>query len=144
MLSLTTIQFIPHFLLFCPFPRFIPHNSPPSQHAKKVMSNSPGLVNFAIALVNSPVIALLDGQVIFLEEFKLQKNSEINLNIKTFFGLVEMMFGLVNVSFSLLSLHPAPSTLVVTYLKYGLVIHYQTLSGQKLHPTFGLLTLYQV
>ena len=37
----------------------------------------------------------------FLEEFKLPKNFEINLLIKTFLGLVEMMFGLVNVSFSL-------------------------------------------
>ena len=37
----------------------------------------------------------------FFEEFKLQKNCEINLLIKTFLGLVEMMFGLVNVSFSL-------------------------------------------
>ena len=30
----------------------------------------------------------------FLEEFKLQKNCEINLLIETFLGLVEMMFGL--------------------------------------------------
>ena len=37
----------------------------------------------------------------FFEEFKLQKNCEINLLIKTLLGLVEMMFGLVNVSFSL-------------------------------------------
>ena len=37
----------------------------------------------------------------FFEEFKLQKNCEINLLIKTFLGLVEMMLGLVNVSFSL-------------------------------------------
>ena len=47
------------------------------------------------------VINLPDGQVNFFEEFKLQKNCEINLLIKTFLGLVEMMFGLVNVSFSL-------------------------------------------
>ena len=64
------------------------------------MSDSPGLVDFAIGLVNS-VINLPDGQVNFFEEFKLQKNCEINLLIKTFFGLVEMIFGLVNVSFSL-------------------------------------------
>ena len=37
----------------------------------------------------------------FFEEFKLQKNCEINLLIKTFFGLVEMIFELVTVSFSL-------------------------------------------
>ena len=45
---------------------------------------------------------LPDGQVKFYEEFKLQKNCEINLLIKTFLRLVEMMFGrLVNVTFSL-------------------------------------------
>ena len=70
------------------------------QCAKKVVSDSPGLVNFAIGLVNS-VINLLDRQMKFFEEFQLQKNCEINVLIKTFFGLVEMMFGLVNVSFSL-------------------------------------------
>ena len=64
------------------------------------MSDSPGLVDFAIRLVNS-VINLPDGQVSVFEEFKLQKNCEISFLIKTFFGLVEMIFGLVNVSFSL-------------------------------------------
>ena len=64
------------------------------------MSDSLWLVDFAIGLVNS-VINLPDGQVSFFEEFKLQKNCEINLLIKMFFGLVEMIFGLVNVSFSL-------------------------------------------
>ena len=70
------------------------------QRAKKVLSDIPGLADFAIWLVNS-VINLPDGQVNFFEEFKLQKNCEISLLIKTFFGLVEMIFGLVNVSFSL-------------------------------------------
>ena len=70
------------------------------QRAKKVVSDSPGLVDFAIGLVNS-VINLPDGQVKFFEEFKLQKNCEINLLIKTFLGLVEMMFGQVDVSFNL-------------------------------------------
>ena len=70
------------------------------QRAKKAVSDSPGLVNFAMGLVNS-VINWPDGQVNFFEEFKLQKNCEINLLIKTFCGLVEMMFGLVNVTFSL-------------------------------------------
>ena len=64
------------------------------------MSHSPGLVDFAIGLVIS-VINLSDGQVNFFEEFKLQKNREINLLIKTLCGQVEMIFGLVNVSFSL-------------------------------------------
>ena len=39
------------------------------QHAKKVVSDSPGLVDFAIRLVNS-VINLPNGEVIFFEEFK--------------------------------------------------------------------------
>ena len=64
------------------------------------MSNSLGLVDFAIGLVNS-VINLANGQVEFFEEFKLQKNCEINLLIKTFLGLVEMLFGLVNFSLNL-------------------------------------------
>ena len=68
--------------------------------AKKVVSDSPGLVDFAIGLVNS-VINLPGGQVNFFEEFKLQKNCELNLLIKTFLGLVEVTFGLENVSFSL-------------------------------------------
>ena len=76
------------------------HTCVSNQRAKKVVCDSPGLVSFAIGLENS-VINLSDGQVKFFEDFKLQKNYEINLLIKTFLGLLEMMFGLVNVSFSL-------------------------------------------
>ena len=65
------------------------------QRAKKVVSDSPGLVDFVIGLVNISVINLPDGQVKCFEEFKLQKNCEIVLLIQTFLGLVEMMFGLV-------------------------------------------------
>ena len=54
------------------------------------MSGSPGLVDFAIGLVNS-VFNLPDGQLNFFEDFKLQKNCEINLLIKTFLGLVEII-----------------------------------------------------
>ena len=43
------------------------------QHAKEVVSDSLGLVDFATGLVNS-VLNLPDGQVIFLGEFKLQRN----------------------------------------------------------------------
>ena len=39
------------------------------QRAKKVVPDSPGLVDFAIGLVNS-VLNLSDGQVIFFEEFE--------------------------------------------------------------------------
>ena len=41
------------------------------------MSVSPGLVDFAIGLVNS-VLNLSDGQVKYFEEFNSQKNCEIN------------------------------------------------------------------
>ena len=41
----------------------------PWQRAKKVVSDSPGLVDFAIGLVNS-VFNLPDGQVMFFEEFE--------------------------------------------------------------------------
>ena len=55
------------------------------------MSDSPGLVDFAIGLVNF-VLNLPERQVKFFEEFKLQKNSyftvkSILLN-KMFLGLV--------------------------------------------------------
>ena len=43
------------------------------QRAKKVMSDSPGLVDFAFGPVNS-VLNLPDGQVNFFGKFKLQKD----------------------------------------------------------------------
>ena len=47
------------------------------QRAKQVVSDSPGLGNFAIRLVNFEV-NFPDGQVKFFEEFILKKNCEIN------------------------------------------------------------------
>ena len=64
------------------------------------MSDSPGLVDFAIGLVNS-VFHLPNGQVMFFEEFEWQKNCEINSASQKVLGLVEMMSGLVNASFIL-------------------------------------------
>ena len=55
------------------------------QCAKKVVSDSPGLVDFAIALVNS-VLNLPNGQVTFFEEFNLQKNCGINSAHQKVFG----------------------------------------------------------
>ena len=40
------------------------------QRAKKVVSDSPGLEDFAIGLVNNTVSNLPDGQVMFYEEFE--------------------------------------------------------------------------
>ena len=59
------------------------------------MFDIPGLVDFAIGLVNS-LINFPDRQVKCFEEFKVQRNCEINLVVKTFLGLVEMIFGLLN------------------------------------------------
>ena len=56
---------------------FTGETSMPQQCAKKVVSDSPGLVDFAIGLVNS-VFNLPDGQVKYFEEFNSRKNSEIN------------------------------------------------------------------
>ena len=56
-----------------------------NQRAKKVVSGSLGLVDFAIGLVNS-VLNLPDGQVMFFEEFKLKKNCEINSARQKAFG----------------------------------------------------------
>ena len=43
------------------------------QRAKKVVSDSPGLVDFAIGLVVF-ALNLPDGQVLFFGKFKLQKD----------------------------------------------------------------------
>ena len=56
-----------------------------NQRAKKVVSISPGLVDFAIGLVNFELY-LPDGQVKFFEEFKLKKNCEINSAHQNVFG----------------------------------------------------------
>ena len=58
------------------------------QCAKKVVSDSPGLVDFAIVFVNS-VFNLPDGQV------KNRTTVKSILLVKRFLGLVKMMCGLV-------------------------------------------------
>ena len=55
------------------------------QRAKKVVSDSLGLVEFAIGLVNS-VFNFPDCQVMFFEEFEKQKNCEINSAHQKAFG----------------------------------------------------------
>ena len=72
-----------------------------TQRAKKVVSASPGLVHFAIGLVNS-VFNLPGGQVMFF--FRNSNNRttvKSILLVKKFLGLVEMTSGLVNASLSL-------------------------------------------
>ena len=55
------------------------------QRAKQVVSDSPGLGNFAIRLVNFE-LNWPDRQVKFFEEFKLKKNCEINSAHQNVFG----------------------------------------------------------
>ena len=55
------------------------------QCAKKVVSDSPGLVDFAIGLVKS-VFNLPNRQVMFFEEFEKQKKYEINSARRKVFG----------------------------------------------------------
>ena len=69
------------------------------QRAKKVVSDSPGLVDFAIGLVNS-VFNLPDGQVIFFRNSN-NRRTVINPAHQFFFRLVEMTFGLVHATYSL-------------------------------------------
>ena len=64
------------------------------------MSDSPGLVDFGIGLVNS-VLNLPNGQVKFFEDFKLQTICEIKSAPKKVFGLVEITFRLVNAKLQL-------------------------------------------
>ena len=56
-----------------------------NQHAKKVVSDRPGLVDFSIGLVNS-MFNLPNKQVMFFEEFKYQKNCEFNSAGQKVFG----------------------------------------------------------
>ena len=56
-----------------------------NQRAKKLVSDSLGLVDFAIGQVNS-FLNLPDEKVKVFEEFKLQKNCEINSARQKAFG----------------------------------------------------------
>ena len=65
-----------------------------------MVSDSPGLVDFAVGLVNS-VINLPDGQVNFLGRYSYYRRNVINPAHQIFGGLVEMIFGIVHASYSL-------------------------------------------
>ena len=81
------------------------------QCTKKVVSDSPGLVDFAIGLLIF-VLNLPDGQVLFLGKFTLQKDCiSILLIQKGVLGLVEMTCGLTHASYSLPEWQAAKLTL---------------------------------
>ena len=65
------------------------------QHAKKVKSDSPGLVDFAIGLAFF-VLNLPDGQVLFFGEIQITEGLLSILPSKRVFGLAEMTCGLVH------------------------------------------------
>ena len=65
-----------------------------------MVSDSPGLVDLAVRLVNS-VINLPDGHVNFLGGNSNYRRTVINPAHQIFGGLVEMNFGLVHASYSL-------------------------------------------
>ena len=69
------------------------------QRAKKVVCVSPGLVDFAIGLVNS-VLNLPEGQVSFLGNSNYRR-TVINAAYQKFFGLVKKTVGLVHTSINL-------------------------------------------
>ena len=71
------------------------------QCAKKVVFNSPGLGDFAIALVIFN-LTCPTGKCCFGEKFKLQKDCNQSCYSKRVLGLVEMTFWLVHASYSLL------------------------------------------
>ena len=66
------------------------------QCAKKVVSNSPGLVDFAIGPVN-PGLDLPKGQVMFFGKFKLQKNCNQCCSSKFRGGAMLKTIGLVHI-----------------------------------------------
>ena len=70
------------------------------QRAKKLVSDSRGLVDFGIGLVKS-VFNLPDGQVMFMRNSNNRRSVESILLDEKLLGLVEITSGLVNASFSL-------------------------------------------
>ena len=70
------------------------------QHVKKVVSDSLGLIDFAIRLVSS-VINFPNGQMKFFRYSNYRRTVKSILLIKMYLGLVELTFGLVYASFRL-------------------------------------------
>ena len=79
------------------------------QRAKKVVSDSPGLVDFGFGLVNS-VLYLPKRQVNFFGKFKLQTDCNQSCQSKRVLGLAGMTCGLVHASYSLPEWQPVKLT----------------------------------
>ena len=86
------------------------------QRAKKVMSDSPGLVDFAIGLV---IFKLPDcHQVLFFGEIQITEGLSSTPIIKEVLGLVEMTCGLVHTSYSLPEWQAVKLTFFTPFLQY--------------------------
>ena len=72
-----------------------------SQCAKKGLSHSPGLVDFAIGLVNSVFFSCLTSKLRFLQNSNYRRTVVNPAYQKNFFGVVKMTVGLVHASYSL-------------------------------------------
>ena len=110
------------------------------QRAKKVVSSSLRLVDFAIRLVNS-VLNLPDSQMNCFKEFKLQNNYNVLsiLLIKNnAFGLVEMTFGLVYASYSLPNMASRKTNFFCSLINQVLVKYLGTCSSFNLMDFIGL------
>ena len=113
------------------------------QRAKKVVSSSLRLVDFAIRLVNS-VLNLPDSQMNCFKEFKLQNNYNVLsiLLIKNnAFGLVEMTFGLVYASYSLPNMASRKTNFFCSLINQVLVKYLGTCSSFNLMDFIGLCWL---
>ena len=80
---------------------FIGYQQIAFQRAEKVISDSPGLVDFAIWLMFFLFLTYLTGKCCFLGKFKLQKDCYQSCQSKRVLGLVEMTCGLVHAIYSL-------------------------------------------
>ena len=107
------------------------------QHAKKVVSNNLGPVDFAIRLVNS-VLNLPDGQVIFFLGNSNYRRNVINPAHQIFFRLVEMTFGLVHASYSL------PEWQAVKLTFFAPWLHWKPVSLTVLQTSFLLFLTFEM
>lgn len=106
-----------------------------SQRGKKKVSDSPGLVDLAVWLINS----VLNLPVRFCGEFKLLKNCNQSCWSKRVFGQVEMTYGLVHVSYSFPEWQALNLTLFAPWSHCHQ--HFLTLTG-LLYPQLWELALF--
>ena len=97
-------------------------------HAKKVMSDSLGLVNFAIGL--SSILKLPDGQTMLSQNKNYKRTVIKPAHQKLVFVLVEKTYGLENASYSL------PKAQAVKSCKVLLLVFTWQFPMAQLHCTF--------